>query len=199
MLPAASVIASSAAASTATPVVSHLLTNSLVDPLGVDGSTPRLSWQVDAPRRGMSQSRYAIHVASTPAGLTSPDVWNSDTVTSAQSVDVLYRGPALTSHSRYYWSVKVWDEAGVESAWSPASSFETGLLSASDWTGDWIGANSAVGPDWTDYTVKVDFTLKKAAFGVFFRGNSGLGYMLSLIHISEPTRRTPISYAVFCL
>src|SRR5665647_2030037 len=25
------------------------------------------------------------------------------------------------------------------------------------------------------------------------------GHMLSLIHISEPTRRTPISYAVFCL
>src|SRR5665647_2297565 len=24
-------------------------------------------------------------------------------------------------------------------------------------------------------------------------------YILSLIHISEPTRRTPISYAVFCL
>src|SRR5680860_1771911 len=24
-------------------------------------------------------------------------------------------------------------------------------------------------------------------------------YLLSLIHISEPTRRTPISYAVFCL
>src|SRR5664279_5765866 len=24
-------------------------------------------------------------------------------------------------------------------------------------------------------------------------------YRLSLIHISEPTRRTPISYAVFCL
>src|SRR5680860_1839855 len=27
----------------------------------------------------------------------------------------------------------------------------------------------------------------------------GLAYWLSLIHISEPTRRTPISYAVFCL
>ena len=25
------------------------------------------------------------------------------------------------------------------------------------------------------------------------------GFKLSLIHISEPTRRTPISYAVFCL
>ena len=27
----------------------------------------------------------------------------------------------------------------------------------------------------------------------------GTGLGLSLIHISEPTRRTPISYAVFCL
>ena len=27
----------------------------------------------------------------------------------------------------------------------------------------------------------------------------GIVYDLSLIHISEPTRRTPISYAVFCL
>src|SRR5664279_6520977 len=28
---------------------------------------------------------------------------------------------------------------------------------------------------------------------------SNMNYSLSLIHISEPTRRTPISYAVFCL
>src|SRR5680860_373032 len=27
----------------------------------------------------------------------------------------------------------------------------------------------------------------------------GAGLLVSLIHISEPTRRTPISYAVFCL
>ena len=29
--------------------------------------------------------------------------------------------------------------------------------------------------------------------------NIGIEDLLSLIHISEPTRRTPISYAVFCL
>src|SRR5665647_2482017 len=36
---------------------------------------------------------------------------------------------------------------------------------------------------------------------VTFGGNTGIrqGINLSLIHISEPTRRTPISYAVFCL
>ena len=32
-----------------------------------------------------------------------------------------------------------------------------------------------------------------------FRGYVEQLYNLSLIHISEPTRRTPISYAVFCL
>src|SRR5680860_1756380 len=44
-------------------------------------------------------------------------------------------------------------------------------------------------------------------FGTQFTGLSGecacvtrsLSIDLSLIHISEPTRRTPISYAVFCL
>src|SRR5665647_3866986 len=34
---------------------------------------------------------------------------------------------------------------------------------------------------------------------VAFYGNLYSRKMLSLIHISEPTRRTPISYAVFCL
>src|SRR5664279_6186595 len=39
----------------------------------------------------------------------------------------------------------------------------------------------------------VDLTI---SFDYFIRGQS---LELSLIHISEPTRRTPISYAVFCL
>src|SRR5664279_638562 len=34
---------------------------------------------------------------------------------------------------------------------------------------------------------------------VFYVTAAPIAYYLSLIHISEPTRRTPISYAVFCL
>src|SRR5664279_6219578 len=34
--------------------------------------------------------------------------------------------------------------------------------------------------------------------GLTSRDTGGV-FLLSLIHISEPTRRTPISYAVFCL
>ena len=52
--------------------------------------------------------------------------------------------------------------------------------------------------------------MKKQTIGVFMGAQYGhleefheaaaaMGKGLSLIHISEPTRRTPISYAVFCL
>lgn len=117
-------------ADAAAPSVAHLLTNSLQDPLGIGGDAPRLSWQLQADRRGVTQSAYEVHVATSEAGLASPDVWDSGKVQSDRSVDVSYGGPALTSHSRYVWSVRVWDDAGVASAWSGPGSFETGLLSA---------------------------------------------------------------------
>src|SRR5680860_1086332 len=41
--------------------------------------------------------------------------------------------------------------------------------------------------------------MQKVESGWLWRTDSRLRYPLSLIHISEPTRRTPISYAVFCL
>src|SRR5665647_3312211 len=47
-----------------------------------------------------------------------------------------------------------------------------------------IGYSLAFGPDIGGIIGNFDFV--------------GLNGVLSLIHISEPTRRTPISYAVFC-
>ena len=54
---------------------------------------------------------------------------------------------------------------------------------------------------WWGGSGRHEATLK--ALRLFEEKNPGVKikaeYMLSLIHISEPTRRTPISYAVFCL
>lgn len=86
-------------------MVSQLLTNNLTDPLGVNGETPRLSWQLNASRRGVSQQRYEVHVASSAAGVGDPDVWNSGIVPSARSVDVPYAGPALARRTSDIWSL----------------------------------------------------------------------------------------------
>jgi alpha-L-rhamnosidase len=168
--------------------VRELRTNSLAEPLAVPGRTPLLSWQLNADRRGVEQSRYEVHVASSPSRLDRPDVWDSGEVRSGQSLDIPYGGPALTAFTRYYWAVRVTDDDGRRSGWSRPATFETGPLAASDWTADWVGADTSIGPEWTDYTVDLDVTLAKDAFGVFFRGHGGIGYMWQL---NELTRGEP--------
>src|SRR5680860_356029 len=49
-----------------------------------------------------------------------------------------------------------------------------------------------------DISPNLQLALRADTLGLFFALLAS-GLWLSLIHISEPTRRTPISYAVFCL
>ncbi|WP_206685791.1 family 78 glycoside hydrolase catalytic domain [Kribbella qitaiheensis] len=187
----------------ACPQVSNLKTNSLTHPLGVAAAAPRLSWQLDGTRRGTTQTRYEVHVASTAAKTGKPDIWNSGVVQSDRSVDIAYGGPALTPYKAYFWTVRVWDNAGTASEWAPVASFETGALQPSDWRGDWIGADSQPGPEWTDYTVDTDLTLTKDALGVFFRSRGGAAYMWQLNQMTDDrpllrphVRNTTGGYAV---
>ncbi|HEX7189021.1 MAG TPA: family 78 glycoside hydrolase catalytic domain, partial [Actinomycetes bacterium] len=160
-----------AAEASGTPTVSHLRTNALTEPIGISAETPRLSWQQSRDSRGLRQEAYQVRVASSVAGLTSPDVWDSGKVASSRSQDVAYGGPALTSHSAYHWAVRVWDEKGTASAWSEPTSFETGLLAASDWSADWVGAPvDSIGPEWSDYTIEFTASDISGALGVYFRG-----------------------------
>ena len=165
--------------------VSNLKTNSLTNPLGVAAAAPRLSWQLDGARRGTTQTRYEIHVASTAAKTAKPDIWNSGVVASDRSVDVTYGGPALTPYKAYYWTVRVWDDTGTASSWAPVATFETGALQPSDWRGDWIGADSQPGAEWTDYTIDTDLTLTKDALGVFFRSRGAAAYMWQLNQLTD--------------
>ncbi len=113
----------------------------LTNPLGIDIARPRLSWTLDATRRGRRQSAYHILVASRaaliPAGR--PDLWDSGKVASARSAHIAYGGPALGSGQRCWWAVRVWDEDDDVSASSALAWWEMGLLHADDWRGAWIG------------------------------------------------------------
>ncbi|MEW1722426.1 alpha-L-rhamnosidase [Streptomyces sp. NPDC093109] len=113
-------------------------------PLGLDTPRPRLSWPVVSARPGQAQQAYQVRVATSPARLTRPDVWDSGKVRSPDSVLVPYAGPALASRTRYHWSVRVWGTDGSVSAWSAPSWWETALTDASDWSARWIAAPVAL-------------------------------------------------------
>ena len=118
----------------------HLQCEAMQEPLGIDISHLRLSWQLHDSRRGARQSAFEVRVASTPEGLSQDqaDVWDSGRVASDQSVNVSYGGPAVESRRRYYWQVRVWDGQGQASPYSQPSWWEMGLLSAQDWKAKWI-------------------------------------------------------------
>lgn len=121
--------------------VTQLRCEYLVDPLGIDVTQPRLSWQLASGQRGVSQSAYEVIVASSKDRLApeTADLWASGKVVSGQSIEVPYAGQPLTSRQSCVWKVRVWDQSGNVSDWSPPAIWSMGLLQPDDWRGQWIG------------------------------------------------------------
>lgn len=109
------------------------------DPLAIPTLTPRFGWQLVGPDDAM-QSAYQIEVRSADK-MDGEPVWNSGKVVSSKSQLVDYAGSPLYPQSRYLWRVKVWDNAGAESAWSREAEFTT-APDEEFLKGDWIGAVS---------------------------------------------------------
>jgi len=113
------------------------------NPLGLDVATPRVSWKLSSGTRNTLQTAYELRVGNDSEALERGQniIWQSGKVTSAQSVLVSYKGPALKSRQIYYWQVRVWDNHGNASSWSTANRWETGILQASEWSARWIEPN----------------------------------------------------------
>lgn len=113
----------------------------LHQPLGINTTTPSLSWKLTLDHNGVRQSAYQILAASRPELLTEEkaDLWNSGRVESSQSVWVPYAGRPLTSRSVVYWQVRVWDENGKSGDWARGARFSVGILDKTLWQGKYIG------------------------------------------------------------
>lgn len=118
----------------------HLRCEYLENPLGIDRTSPRLSWQSDNTERNWKQTAYQVLVASSLDRLNAgnPDVWDSGKKDSGDSVGVTYSGPVLESRRRYYWKVRVWDAGGQQFESSETAWWEMGLLRLTDWKAKWI-------------------------------------------------------------
>lgn len=110
------------------------------NPIGFYNSRPTFSWKLPVNDLVKAQSAYTIVVASSPDLLPGyPDVWNSGKVVSDQSTFVSYQGNPINSRDKLYWQVQYWDQDNKISDWSDVANFEMGLLTNSDWIGNWIG------------------------------------------------------------
>jgi len=109
-------------------------------PIGSDIKQPRFGWQLLSDKRNVSQSAYEIWVGESPEALKSDKnlIWNSGKINSDQSVHVTYAGKDLESGKKYYWKVRIWDNSGKASAWSPTEYWQTAFLNPSDWKAKWI-------------------------------------------------------------
>ena len=119
--------------------VQHLRCEYRENPLGIDVTQPRLSWNLKSPARGQKQTAYQVVVAESETQLTRAEsLWDSGKVASNQTIQVAYNGPALESLRRYYWKVRVWDRHGTVSDWSDCAWWETAFLGPEQWTARWI-------------------------------------------------------------
>jgi alpha-L-rhamnosidase len=118
--------------------VDALKTEYQQNPIGIDVRAPRLSWRIQADRRGTMQSAYQIRVATDSGSLARGPLWDSGKVPSGSSIFRPYGGPATRSGTRYYWQARVWDNEGKVSSWSTPGFWETGLLDRGDWSAQWI-------------------------------------------------------------
>ncbi|MGI5230867.1 family 78 glycoside hydrolase catalytic domain [Actinoallomurus sp. CA-142502] len=141
------------------PAVTGLRAGDLTEQLGIEDTTPPLTWRLGDTGQNVTQAAYQIQAATSPDRFDRPDLWDTKRVASGgQRVD--YAGKALGSRTRVYWRVRVWTTPGGVSDWSRPAWFETGLTSAKDWSGQWI-----THPDWrfkekqpTPITVKLPET-----------------------------------------
>ncbi len=109
-------------------------------------------------------------------------------ILSNQTIQIEYEGEKLTSEMNYFWKVRVWDEHGIESDWSEASSWEMGLINQSDWSAEWINDGGKVAETTEEFYAEnpaplfrrdftVDKKIKKARLYI-----TGLGYYEATIN-----------------
>jgi len=86
---------------------------------------PTFGWIPHGGMPGAAQSGYQILVATHEDLLASgqSDLWDTQRVNSAQSINIEYGGSPLQWSSTYYWTVRTWHGSDAASPWSLPQEF----------------------------------------------------------------------------
>ena len=114
----------------------NLRTEYLKNPIGIDITNPRVSWNCSD---GKKQEAYEIEVSSKSGNV----LWNSGEVESSKMHLIPVGDKSFKSRDRITWKVRL-KEDGEFGPWSEEAFFEEGLLETSDWKAKWITGNYVV-------------------------------------------------------
>ncbi|MFE6075859.1 family 78 glycoside hydrolase catalytic domain [Paenibacillus sp. NPDC057886] len=140
--------------------VSHLRCEYRINPIGLDITSPRLSWHLQSDRRNCVQSAYQIQLSRTED--LDQIEWDSGKKSSDQSIHVELDHWVPEARTRYYYRIRAWDRAGDESNWSETAYFETGFMGSEDaWQAEWITVDPPSQQDESCPRLRTLFELKK--------------------------------------
>src|SRR5690349_1648489 len=114
----------------------ELLCEHLTNPLGIDATQPRLTWQLQDARKGARQTAYQVIVGTDSLAVSrgTGNCWQTGSIQSEWQL-VTYQGKPLQPFTRYYYAVQVWDKDKQASPLSTVSCFETGMMNGGNWRG----------------------------------------------------------------
>lgn len=123
---------------------SQLTVEYVINPIGINTDKPRFSWIPVSSERNQLQSAYEIIVSDSEGDIKTNKgkQWSTGKITSHQSLHIVYGGEALKPFTRYYWKVRIYNQGGEASDWSPAAFFETAMMQVTDWKAQWINDGS---------------------------------------------------------
>jgi alpha-L-rhamnosidase len=171
--------------------VNDLRVEYLKNPVGIDVQKPRFSWKMESSDRGAIQTAYEITVSTDPDGESV--VWNSTRVTSSESVHIEYGGSDLLPSTRYFWTVRVWDEQEQEITSGETAFFETGLKDSGWSNAQWI--KSTLKPQGgtesgNKYTIEMKFEIVSGAAGVIFSAKDKANFFMWQINLEKEEGKT---------
>ncbi|MDD4671115.1 MAG: family 78 glycoside hydrolase catalytic domain [Bacteroidales bacterium] len=152
--------------------ITALQTEYQTNPLGIDVSEPRFSWQMESDEYGAAQTAYRVVVAEDMSLLEKGEyVFDTDKTVSDVSIGIVYDGAPLEAATRYFWKVMVWNEK-CEMYESDPEWFETGLMEQGWSDAQWIGSSQPFFSKYrSHYNIDYDLQIENGSkSGVFVFG-----------------------------
>lgn len=103
--------------------------------------SPRFSWELASTLNSQKQSAWQLIISDNikDAEAGKGNIWNSRKTKGDDSFNIKLKGDKLSSFTKYYWRVRVWDQDGKVTQWSDPASFITGAFNDTEWKAEWIG------------------------------------------------------------